>query len=559
MPMGLDIREIEAVRGVLKQERTSHETFWRDIERFILPEMTQFEANERNDGKKTHGAIFNGTATYSLRILAAGLMSGLTSPSRPWFELDPEDPGLRRHRATRIWLEDVEERMRLILLRSNFYQMLPVAYTGLGGFGTHAVTQLEDEKTVTRFYPHSIGSYVASTNHRNEVDTFIRDREFTVRQLIERFGEDGVSDEVRDKWRGKNGGPEDAVEVIHAIFPNRAFSENSDGLRGKRYLSVYYEAGKRGGSTGDEENRFLQVRGFEEFPTSVPRWHASDEDVWGSGPGRDALGDVKSIQSYEKKSLKAVEKEVDPPLQAPASVRNQSISQLPGAINYYDDRNQNTISRLYDFKFDINGVELKIQQAEQRIKRAFYEDLFLMIANLDRREITAREIEERHEEKLLVLGPVLERLNAELLDPVVTRTFNIMARRGLLPLPPPELEGVDLNVRYTSILAQAQRMVGIASIDRFTGFIANVGGVAPEVLDKVDSDALVSEYHDALGVPERLLRPDEQVKQIRDARARAQAEQAQAEQAAAVAKATKDLSNSPVTGDSVLQRLVNRQ
>ncbi len=156
-----------------------------------------------------------------------------------------------------------------------------------------------------------------------------------------------------------------------------------------------------------------------------------------------------------------------------------------------------------------------------------------MLASSDRRQITAREVEERHEEKLLALGPVLERLHDELLSPLIDRTFAIMVRASVdfwavgepapVPAPPRELADVDLKVELISTLAQAQRAVGLAGIERLLSLTAAVAGAKPEVADKIDGDQIIDEAADMLGTPASVVLPDDKVAELRAGRAQATA------------------------------------
>ena len=57
-------------------------------------------------------------------------------------------------------------------------------------------------------------------------------------------------------------------------------------------------------------------------------------------------------------------------------------------------------------RLDLGALAADIADVQGRIKEAFYANLFLMMAESDRREITAREIDEQREQKMLMLGPV---------------------------------------------------------------------------------------------------------------------------------------------------------
>jgi len=110
-----------------------------------------------------------------------------------------------------------------------------------------------------------------------------------------------------------------------------------------------------------------------------------------------------------------------------------------------------------------------------------------------------------------------------LLDPAIDRIFNIMNRRGMLPPPPEELQGQPLRVEYTSVMAQAQKAVGIGSIERFVGFIGNMTAAGfQQAADKLDVDQAIDEYGDMLGVPTTITKSDEQVQAEREQRAQQQ-------------------------------------
>ncbi len=541
----------------LMDERASWEPRWREISEYLLPRHSRFLMTDANRGNRKNSdmsKIVDSTAVYALRTLSSGMMSGITSPARPWFRLTVPDPQLADDQAVRSWLYEVEQRMREVFTRSNLYNVLPQIYQQMAGFGTAAMGVLEHPDEVVRFYPFPIGSYAVSNNGDLRVDTFVRQFRMTVRQLVQDFGEDAVSDRVKNAY--KNGRLEQWIDVIHLVEPNWWQVPEREDFAGKAYRSVYYEKGAN-------DDQVLRTSGFDEFPILCPRWEVTGEDVYGDGPGHLSLGDIKQLQAETRRKAQGIEKMVNPPMVADVSLRQQRSSVLPGDVTYVDMQGQgaNGFRPAYEVNPRINELLQDIREIQDRIDRAFYVDLFLMLTYSDRRQITAREIEERHEEKLLMLGPVLERIEDELLDPLIDRTFNIMARNGLIPEPPEALQGVDLRVEYQSILAQAQKMVGIQGIDRLVGFVGNVAQAKPEVLDKMDAERAVSAYADALGTPPDLLKSDEDVEAMRQQRAEQAAQQqalAAAQQAGQAAKDMGDASTQEGTALGDLLRTVGR-
>jgi hypothetical protein len=178
-----------------------------------------------------------------------------------------------------------------------------------------------------------------------------------------------------------------------------------------------------------------------------------------------------------------------------------------------------------------------------------------MLAQSDRRQITAREIDERHEEKLLALGPVLEQLNQDSNDPLIDIAFDIHMRQGLIPPPPEEVQGSDLKVEYISMMAQAQKLVGIGGVERFAGFVMQAAQVDPSVLQKVNADQMIDVYADMTSVPPSIVRTDEQVSEMRQAQAAQQAKQQQMMMVKEASAAAKNLSQADLSGDNALSRM----
>lgn len=558
--------QLQILKSELDNERSSFIAHWRELGEYVFPRRPRFYTTDINKGEKRNSKIIDSTATLAARTLRSGLMGGVTSPARPWFRLTTPDPMFAELGSVKSWLHDVNQKMLTVLLRSNLYNILPIVYGDIGTFATSAMYMEEDFKEVVRFYAIPIGSYYIGVNRQGRVDVFIREFRMTVRQIVEEFGRDengkidwtNISSHVKNYWENKNF--EAWIEVNHVIRPNPDWDPNKLASKYKKYESCYYETGNSGRNStnyiNNQEDIFLRERGYDTFPVLCPRWETTGEDTYGTKcPAMDALGDIKQLQLQEKRIAQAIEKSINPPMTGPTSLRQQKASILPGDITYVDSREGGFIPA-HEVRTPINEIEAKQEQIRQRISRCFYEDLFLMLANTNRRQITAREIEERHEEKLLALGPMLEQLNQDLLDPLIDNTFLVMERQGLLPPPPEEMQGMELKVEYISIMAQAQKLVGINSIERFTGFVGNLAAAKPEVLDKLNADQLVDTYGDITSVPPDIIRSDDEVEQIRNQRAEAQRQQQQAEQMQQGAGVVKDLSDAKLTEESALSQVL---
>lgn len=555
-------QRLERLVSAMKNERTSFESHWRELSEYFAPRKARFTVTDRNRGEKRSQKIIDSTPIFAARTLAAGMMSGVTSPARPWFRLTVPDKQLAELHAVKMWLEAVRERMASVFIRSNLYNQLPSVYADMGVFGTAAMAVEEDDETTIRCMHFPIGEYWFATNAKGQVRTFAREFEWTVRQVVERFGrkdregrldDTNLSTAIVRAWR--EGHLDQTVTITHIITENDAFDPNRLDPASRRYLSCYYEAARekvRG------EEQVLEVSGYEEWPTMGPRWETSAGDVYATNcPGMTALSDNKALQFGEKMMAQAIEKTVKPPMIAPSSMRATAASILPGGITYVDEAQDKKFRPAIDvsgMRLDHLGVEQN--KVRERVKEAFFVNLFLMISSLERGQITATEINARQEEKLLTLGPVLERINEDLLDPLVDRTFAIMLRRGEIPEPPPELEGVALRVEYVSVMAQAQRTVGRYGLETFLSMAASAAQISESVLDKIDLDQAIDVYGEMTGIPPSIIVADETVSSIREARAQQMQAAQQAQLATEEAAAAQTLSQTPVSGDNALARLL---
>lgn len=352
---------------------------------------------------------------------------------------------------------------------------------------------MPDFKDVIRHYPLTAGEYAIATDNRRDVCTIYREWDMTVSQVVREFGLENCSRTVQNMFKNGGKGLDEWITIIHGIEPRYDRDHSKRDNRNMPWKSIYFEA-------GGDDGKVLRESGFKEFAGIVPRWSVTGNDTYGYSPAMEALGDVKQLQHEQLRKAEAIDYKTKPPLLLPTSLMNQQVNRFPGGISFADlPQGSAGVQSLYNVNLDLGHLLNDIQDVRERINGTFFADLFLMLANDQRSGTTATEIAERHEEKLLMLGPVLERLHNEMLDPMVNICFNHLLEGNLLPPPPEELEGMDLQVEYVSTLAQAQRAVGVQSIDRLLGTVGAIAGLKPEVIDKIDGDQLIDAYSDMLG------------------------------------------------------------
>lgn len=512
------LQRLRARHGALKTERSPFETDYRDIAEFLLPGALRLQVTDGSSASlRSRGSIFDSRATRALRIMTAGLQGGATSPARPWFRLSIKDTELNDYEPVKRWLSTATRIMLTIFSRSNTYRSLHGMYVNLGGFGTSATMLLKDFENVIHHYPLVTGQYCLAADYKGNVNTLYREFRMTVANVVREYGKQNCSTTVQNMY--DSGRLDSWVPIIHVIEPREDREYGKRDAKNMPFASCTFEQGGDG-------DKYLRESGFDEFPVLAPRWEVLGEDVYGEGPAHEALGDIKSLQHEQLRKGQGIDYMTQPPLAVPTSMRNNPVQRMPGGITYTDNPANNSIKSLWDVNLNLSHLREDIVDIRERIDAAFFVDVFMMMSNIEKGNLTATEVAERHEEKMLIMGPVLERLHNELLSPKIDLTFSHMLRAGLLPPIPEELIGVDLDVEFVSMLAQAQRAINVNSIDRFVANLGQLAAFKPDVLDKFDADKWVDEYSDMLGVSPEIIVPSDQVALIRKSRAEVQQQQA---------------------------------
>lgn len=519
-------RALARARGLLLTRQKGWDPHWRAVADNLLPRHSRFLTTERDRGGDRNQHIIDSSGTRAQRVLSAGMMAGMTSPARPWFTFGTADPGMADVQEVKEWIDDTRRVVLQVFNKSNTYNMLHGMYRELGGFGTGCSVLMPNYDRVIHHNLMTVGEYSLGLNHEGYVDKLTREFELSVEQAASWFGLAALSNSARTAY--DNGNYNFAVTVLHVLEPNPEREPGKRDARNMAYRSCYWDMRESSTNSG-----LLSEGGHQRFRALCPRWDVLWGDTYGVSPGMEALGDLLQLQHAQLRKAKAIDYQTDPPLQVPHTLKNADADFLPGGVSYYDSAHPTGgIRTAFEVKLDPVLLLDDIRDVRDRINSAFYADMFLMIAQ-STKDMTATEVAERHEEKLLMLGPVLERLHSELLEPLVMHTFERCLEVGLLPPLPEVLQGQPLNVEFVSTLAQAQKAVDVNAVDRWVGHLGMVAKASGDVsvFDKFDRDKDAERYADMLGVDPDLVVADNKVALIRAQRQQA-AQQAQAAEAA---------------------------
>ena len=488
----------------LKSQRQNWESHWQEVADYMQPRKADV-TKTRSRGDKRTELIFDSSPLQSVELLAASLHGMLTNPSTPWFSLRFKAEDIEFEDEAKEWLESATETMYAAFNKSNFQQEIFELYHDLITFGTAAMFVEEDDEDILKFSTRHINEIFIAENDKGRIDTVFRKFKLSARAAIQKFGD--VSTNITTVAKKD---PYEEVEMLHAVYPRSDFDPKKQDKQNMPFESVYIEAG-----TGEE----LSVSGFREFPFVVPRYLKASHEIYGRSPAMTALPDVKMLNEMSKTTIKSAQKQVDPPLLVPDDGFILPVRTVPGGLNFY---RAGTRDRIEPLNIGAN-TPLGLNMEEQRrnsIRNAFYVNQLMMQTGP---QMTATEVIQRNEEKMRLLGPVLGRLQSELLKPLIDRAFALILRKNLFKPAPEFLSGKDIEIEYVSPLAKAQKSSELQSIMRAIEIMGSLSNIAP-VFDHINMDKLVRHLADIVGVPQKILKPQSELNAERQ-QAQAQQEQ----------------------------------
>lgn len=575
LPGSLDQKMMVRANGMLAGMRTNRYswwTHWREIADYELPRRYKWliTPNQMNRGSPINQHILDSTGTLAARNLAAGLMSGVSSPTRRWFDLRVGMIDTTQTSPVSLWLAEVHRLMTMVFAGSNFYSSMAILYLDLVVFGTAVMLIYEDYDEVIRCWNPCLGEYYLANDNTNRPTTFAREFTYTVQQAVDEFGYSNCSVTTRAAYDVPDGTSRTKeIVVAHLIEPNTDSTKWGFPSHFK-FREIYWEFGSatQQGS-GQRPESFLRKKGFMENPAIAVRWDLVSNDPYGRSPGMDALPDIKQLQLEVRRKAQAIDKMVNPPMLADMQLKNQPASMLPGGTTYIAGlmaTGKPGFTPAYQFDPKIKEMMEDLEEVRQRIKDCFYNKLFMMISQYEpKSNITTVEVDARRSEQMVMLSPVLERINEEGLKNIVERAYNCMDRAHILPVAPREIQDMEIDVDFVSMLEQAQDASAAAGIERVFGTVGNLAGVVgPEAADNVDIDYGLQKLSHLLNNDPKLIRDPVMLEMIRQNRAKKEQEQqqqmAQVEMAEKLAKGAKTLSEIPVGGSSnALEQMVGVQ
>ncbi|EPK0247819.1 portal protein [Serratia marcescens] len=498
--------------NTLKASRQMHESVWRECYDYTYPLRGagfSSEVLDAQSAKHKVAKLLDGTATDSSRMLASALMSGMTPANAQWLNLDseslPDD--------AKAWLSTCATLVWENIHAANFDAEGYEANLDVvcAGWFVLYVDEDRDEGGYSFQQWPLAQCYVASTRKDGIVDTIFRCYQLTAEQAIAEFGQDAVSEKIRDAAKKK---PDDKFDFLHAIFPRTNYMVNARLAKNLRFASYNIDMTAK---------KVVRESGYHEFPCCVPRWMKIPGGSYGIGPVYDALPDCKELNETKRMEKAAQD----------LAISGMWIAEDDGVLNprtvKVGPRRIIVANSVDSMKPLLTGSDFNVAfTAEERLQASIRKIMMAdQLQPQDGPAMTATEVHVRVALIRQLLGPVYGRFQAEYLQPLVERCFGIAFRAGVFPEPPESMNAANFNVRYISPLARAQKLEDVTAIERYAQNVMQLVQVYPDIIDNMDSDEASRVVGEALGVPAKVMRSSADVSTLRDQRAKAQQQQQQ--------------------------------
>lgn len=554
----------------LRNNRYSWWVHWRELADYFLPRRYKWliTPNQMARGAPINQHILDESGCIYARNLASGLVSGKSSPTTPWFRLKIGRLDSTQTSPVSLWLAECERLLYLIFAESNFYNSIAVFYFDLVIFGTAAMLVYDDFENVINCINPCLGEYYVDIDGNYRPCVFYREFTMTVDAVVSRFGLENVSPAVRMLYTDQAGANRTRELIVaHLIEPNDDGNATKFGFSPNyKYREAYWEWG---GSTSPQGGvnappMFLERKGYYEQPAIIGRWDIVSNDAYGRSPGMDGLPGQKQMQLETRRKAQAIDKMVNPPLVADVQLKNQPANLTPGGITYvsgFSSAGKPGFASVYETKFPVQEITADLEMVKARLSQVFFNDILRVASQYETRSnVTAVEWDLRKSESLVMLGPALERIDNEVLKPIVERVFAMANRAGILPPAPGEIQGKSMNIEFVSMLAQAQQATKAGSIERVFTMASQMAAIDPSAMDNVDVDYGIDKYSSLLNNDPRMIRSPEALASIRQNRQKQQEAAQQADIAQKLSAGAKNLSGADVgAGQNALQAMIGGQ
>jgi len=522
-------RHIRRARELNGNRSTWHD-HWEDCARIFLPRRTGFTTTNVEGDRRTEN-LFDGSPMRAARGLANALGGIIRPDGQKWFHMKAVEDREDENDQNKDWMEAVEDRMREKLEdpKSRFRQATGETDLDLVVFGTGVMYEGEASDLQSLIFQsvHLKDAMILFSDEGNAAGLY-RFRKMTIRQAVERWGEERLSEKIKEKI--SNNKVDERIEFLQIVVKREEGRADAMMATNMPYSNMWVET---------DAEHIIVNGGHMEFPFVVPRWDTSSGEQYGRSPAMIGLPDGLTLQAMGETILVAGQRRADPPLAAPADSAFNEVNTYPGGLSYYDPATAQGRNPFFEIG---NGGDIGLtREMQQDYREQVFSAFFRNVLNLpvEGPQMTATEVIQRKEEFIREIGPVFGRLETEYTAPMIEREFMIMLRAGEFPDPPEDLRSIRFE--YQSPVKQVRQQIEASAARMWVQELVEYSGATGDMsaLDIINVDEYGRHSATAQGIPEKLVASRDEVDEKREARQQAQQEAQAAEQAAQTAQTAK--------------------
>lgn len=516
--MAEQIQDVDLVKAdLLRQqemeaERAPMEGMLRDIERYFDPAQAGGFSPSATPTTENYNVDVTGMTALGRFDAALGYVT--TPKNSRWHGLTVVDRELARLPATQRWCEHATD--RLFDCRYAAHTGAGTAYSGdrrqLGTYGNGPLW-VDEWKGRGLFYRSLHFSEIwIDVDFRGRIDTVHRKFELTARQAREQFGDDNLPPKIRTALeQEKTCG--DKFVFLHVIRPNEDYQRERFDWRGKPIVSRYIAV---------DEKWIVSKGGYYTMPIPVSRNTVSPGRKYGNSPAMIVIGAQRGLEQIARTLLRAAHKAVDPPIAFYDDGDITKFATKPGGLNpgMVDSEGRPLFAIMQQGGSFPIGRD--IQEGERGIVRTeFLEEFFKILSDPSDR-MTATQVLEMAAKQGVLIQPFADAYETEKLGVMVERELDILMRAGQIDEMPPEMTeaGAKPLTVMTNPLARMARAQEASAFTRWVEIGVQAASAGrPDALDRIDFDKGMATVGEVLGVRPSMILSDDELAELRQARA----------------------------------------
>jgi hypothetical protein len=554
----MEVKDRLRIFSDLKAERTNYDDDWQIVADYVYTVKADFTKHDE-DTSFTNQQLYDKTATMSLNVRASTLLSLLWDSGK--FMYKPNTKYFKDKSDLNDWFQYCTDIARKEFYNAEADRILDESEKDEAAFGLSYVF-LDGSNDRLNLKLFQVKECYINETKGDKIDTLYRNYCITVKQCVDTFGIENVSDSVKSAYESKK--YNDKVEMLHIIQPRMMRNVTKQGVEDMPYESVYIDI-----KANKEIKKQGVQKGFEYFPVYISREGKRNGEKYAYSPTMMAIEEVSQINKVREDQILIMNRFADPAIGYDSTALESNVlNTSPGSSTSFrmNGRAGLPIFDMVQTKGDPTAVENLIVRLQETINKYYGIDVLLDFNTQN--QMTLGEAQIRAQIRQQTLGATIMKKRSEKYRPIVERAFDILFKQGkfgyipgderiqieedlgLKPMVIPEevvnlinagIEPMELiEVQFYTQFEYEKELLknnSIIQVWNNAGLIAQLTQ-RPEVFDNLDEDKTIKE----LGTSSfniDIFRDNKEIDAIRGARADNAAQQQQLatmQQGATIAK-----------------------